>query len=68
MCRHWNLHTKLEMIPKAQTRKEKTEKLDYFEINNLPIKGHYQQSKKAHRMTENICKSYIQLGDKIQNI
>ena len=23
MCRHWNLQTKLEMIPKAQARKEK---------------------------------------------
>lgn len=58
------------MIPKAQARKEKTDKLDCFKINNLPsIKGHYQQSKKtAQRMTENICKSYIQLGDKIQNI
>ena len=50
----------LDMKCKAQSRKEKIDKLYFIKIKNFCIKEHYQESEKtAYRRGENICKSYI---------
>ena len=51
----------LYMTPKAQSTKEKIDKLDFIKIKNFcASKKYYEKSKKAtHDVGESVCKSYI---------
>jgi len=50
----------LDMIPKAQTTKEKIDKMDFMKTKMFCLCKDYQLSKKVtHRMEENICKSFM---------
>ena len=44
------------MIPKAHTKREKINKLDFTKTGNFYIKGHYQESEDKLHVGENICK------------
>lgn len=46
----------LAVTLKAQSTKEKIDKLDFIKIKTLCSKGYYQKVKNNHRMGKNICK------------